>query len=137
HDKIVTWNLRNNVLAKSFEGSKPDEGAALLLRDNARLAFVTNDSSVTVVDVETGEQLACLQGHEYRINVLVEAFEGTMLVTGSSDCMLKLWDLSTYAPVASFQFDSAVVSCVAAESEKKLVVGDAVGGLHVLEFIRA
>jgi len=48
------------------------------------------DRTVRVWNMETGEQLHCLKGHNLAVRAL--QFDEVKLITGSMDCTLKVWD---------------------------------------------
>ena len=56
----------------------------------------TGEIAITVIDAETGKELAELKGHEKDAQVTCVAFghDGTTIATGSSDKTVKVWKLA-------------------------------------------
>ncbi|KAL1619642.1 Septin spn4 [Diplodia seriata] len=63
--------------------------------DNARLASVGGDKQVFLWDVATAATLRRFSGHAGKCNAVAFAAEGDVLVSGSFDATLKLWDLKS------------------------------------------
>lgn len=61
--------------------------------DNARFASVGGDRQVFVWDVARAATLRRFGGHSARCNAVAFAAEGDVVVSGSFDATVKLWDL--------------------------------------------
>ena len=64
-------------------------------RDGKILASGSEDKTVKVWAVETGQNLATLQGHGESINSVAISPDGTKLASGSDDRTIRLWELPT------------------------------------------
>jgi len=65
--------------------------------DNKNLATGSNDKSVHIYDVKSGELLKSLPGHESTVLAVAYSPEGTALVSGSWDKSVKIWNTSSNA----------------------------------------
>ena len=68
-----------------------------LLVDNNRIISASDDHSIDLYDIHSGERLHRFEGHE--TGVWSMAKDGRVLVTGSTDRTVRLWDLVTYKPL--------------------------------------
>jgi len=59
----------------------------------AATSFVEHE--IIILDALAGSQIAVLSGHTGRITCLTYSSDGTLLVSGSSDKTIKLWDVQT------------------------------------------
>jgi|GEM_PF-1036233 len=106
---VRLWNLPDGRLRRQW---KFDRGVSHvgLSADGRRVAVATwhsnrtwgivkdyepPDNTVRVFDVETGQRLAELRGHDDMITNLIFAPSGRSLVTASHDRTFRFWDLET------------------------------------------
>jgi WD domain, G-beta repeat len=76
--------------------------------------------------------LRTLEGHSDRVNGVAVTADGRRAVSASWDNTLKVWDLDTGSCLATFTCDAHVFCCTFA-SERKILAGDAIGRLHLLQ----
>lgn len=60
--------------------------------DGTRLAAVTEERTVVVLDVASGRRVALLAGHSGSISVVRFSPDGGRILTAGDDALLKLWD---------------------------------------------
>jgi WD40 repeat protein len=84
---------------RSPEKIKRDIQSLLARRNGLRF-------DIRLIDAETGNPTATLEGHEFTIFDLAFAADGRSLLSVSGDRTARLWDLGTYAERRSFRFDS-------------------------------
>lgn len=63
-------------------------------------------------DINTGEQLAILEGHTDTIHTVVWSPDGTKLASGSDDMMVRIWDAQTYEQMQLLEGHDAMVTFV-------------------------
>ena len=105
----------------------------LQLRGNI-LVSGNADRTLKVWDVESGECVSTLVGHDSAVTCL--QFDETKLVSGSDDGMLKLWDMKTGKFVRNI-VEKAEVVWRLQFSETKLVAAiqrDAATNIDVFDF---
>ncbi len=80
--------------------------------DGRMLASPSEDNAITIWDVETGECLTKLLGHQD--DVLSVAFDpsGRTLASGSADNTIKLWDLTGSKILHTLKGHNGAVTCV-------------------------
>ena len=67
------------------------------------IAIGLQSSSIIILNAITGLQMAILSGHTGSVQSLVFSSDGTLLVSGSGDNTIKLWDMQTGGVVKTFQ----------------------------------
>ncbi|GET38293.1 serine/threonine-protein kinase [Microseira wollei] len=80
--------------------------------DNQILASGSDDKTVRLWNVETGEAIATLFGHTNFVQSVAFSPDGTILASGSDDKMIKLWDLQTYEEICTLSEHSRPVKSV-------------------------
>ncbi len=79
--------------------------AFTLLSDGRNLVTGGSDGTLTIHDRQTGGYVITLEdGHTGEVHAIAEAPQAGLLVTGSDDQTLKLWNLQTRRLVATFFF---------------------------------
>ena len=76
---------------------------------------------VTLWEVETGQHLSTLKGHEHRIFSLAFSPDGTTLASGAEDDTAKLWDVSTGNNLATLKHSNDVLSVAFSPNGETLV----------------
>ncbi len=107
--------------------------AFTLLSDARNLATGGSDGTLTLYDRETGGYMTTLDdSHSGEIHAMAEAPEAGLLVTGSDDQTLKLWNLKTRKLVATMFFaDGDFIIWVPQGYYYSSPDGDALVGWHV------
>ncbi|HBW58459.1 MAG TPA: hypothetical protein DEF27_11915 [Oscillatoriales bacterium UBA8482] len=59
------------------------------------LASESDDQTIKIWDIQTGECLQTLQGHRNKVRSIAFSPDGQFLVSGSEDKTVRLWDLDT------------------------------------------
>ncbi len=80
--------------------------------DGTWLASGSEDKSVRVWDVCTGEQVALLNGHEGWVNSVAFSPDGLLLASGSADNTVRLWDTGAARELAVLRGHNNYVTSV-------------------------
>ena len=67
------------------------------------IAVGLSSGDITILDAITGSSRSTLSGHMERITSLAFSLDGTLLVSGSVDDAIKLWDIQTGGVVKTFR----------------------------------
>jgi WD40 repeat protein len=69
-------------------------------KDTIAVGLYSND--IITLDGNTGSQVAVLSGHTSGVGSVTFSSDGTLLVSGSNDTTLKLWDIQTGGVIKTF-----------------------------------
>ncbi|KAA1469244.1 cell division control protein 4 [Dentipellis sp. KUC8613] len=108
--------------------SRPVHGRAVvtcLLISHGRIITASDDHMILVHSLETGEQLLSLTGHEGGVWSLAATKD--LLVSGSTDRSVRVWDLLTGRCTHAFGGHTSTVRCVALVKPEWVDVKDEAG----------
>jgi len=88
-------------------------GSVTFSADGTRLASASEDNTIRVWDVATGEETATLTGHSQGIQSVVFSPDGTRLASAGWDETIKLWELATGKEIATLTGHSQGILSVA------------------------
>ena len=92
--------LKRFLQDPAFLGTGISSGSVTLSPDGKIQASTSEDNTIILMDVETGEQIgAALQGHTDTIYSLGFSPDGTKLASGGADGTIILWDAKTQARI--------------------------------------
>jgi WD40 repeat protein len=63
--------------------------------DGRLLASGSEDGTIKLWDVNTGEEIRTLKGHSWRVRSVAFSPDGRLIASGSGDWTIKLWDVNT------------------------------------------
>ena len=66
--------------------------------DRPLVATGSQDQTIRLWDLSTGDELAILEGHEFTVGGLAFTPDGRTLISGSGDDTVRLWDVSAFHP---------------------------------------
>jgi WD40 repeat protein len=76
----------------------------------------SNDETLRVWELGTGETKTTLQGHTNSVNAVAVTPDGRHVVSGSGDNTLRVWDLKDGKEMLTFTVDGNVTACIAMSS---------------------
>ena len=76
---------------------------------------------ITILDRITGSQAAVLSGHTKEVNCLTFSLDGTLLVSGSDDKTVKLWDVQTGGVINTFHGHTSQVWSVSISPDSTMI----------------
>jgi len=100
--------------------------------EGARAISASNDRTLKVWDLETGEQIRTLEGHTDWVRAVAVTNDGARAISASDDKTLKVWDLETGEVLGTFNGDSALYACSVSPDGNTIVAGEASGRVHFL-----
>ena len=97
NNTLRLWDAGDGSLVRTFEGAGAVGGISF--SPDGSLVAAPADEAAKVFDVETGEQVALLQGHVGLVESASFSADGAFLVTAGLDRTARVWDLDTGAAV--------------------------------------
>ncbi len=91
--------------------------------DGDRVAIGSEDGSIRLWQVSTGQPLLTIQAQDTFIFTLRFSPDGKTLVSGSLDCTLKVWDVTTGQCLQSWTLDGPVWSVAFSPEGQWLAIG--------------
>jgi serine/threonine-protein kinase len=95
YPKVERWNLSTMELEWSNRSFQDGLSRSVVSPDEKLLAVGSPDSSVHILNVETGELLRSLRGHEMDIWSLAFSRDGDLLASSSKDGTVRVWSVET------------------------------------------
>lgn len=113
-------NLAKSVFAETFGGI-----FSLAFSPNGILAMGDSNGEVRLYQVADGQQqiqsIASLVGHTNWVVSLAFSYDGSILVSSSTDCTVKLWDVNTGECLQTLQGHSNGVFSVAFTPDARII----------------
>jgi WD40 repeat protein len=99
---------------------------------NNTIAVGSIHGIITVLNAVTGNQIAVLSKHTGTVHALTFSSDGKSLVSGCSDCTVKLWDMQTGGIVRTFTGPTGGVTSVSISSDSTTIAsGFTNGSIHL------
>ena len=95
----------------------------LALACKSNIVAASDEQEILILDATTGSQVAILSGHFSSVTCLAFSMDGTLLVSGSEDCTVKIWDIQTGGVIKSFDCTSEVVSISISADNTMIAIG--------------
>jgi WD40 repeat protein len=93
---IRLWDFSQGIESKVLARNRTEIRSLAFSHDAKRL-IVTDGHVVAVWDLDTGQKVLSLEGHEFDVNAVAASADGRTIVTGSADNHIILWDAATGA----------------------------------------
>jgi WD40 repeat protein len=132
---ITTWDIRENRELGSFEW-RGDKCA--VSPDGKRIAsgtvhyktFDDLEYLIEIVDLGTGEILHTLAAHKDRITTLAYSPDGRLIVSGSADTTIILWDANCGKMLKQIHAHNGPVTIIAVSPDGKTIASAAGDSYH-------
>ncbi|MHC5729339.1 MAG: WD40 repeat domain-containing protein, partial [Nostoc sp.] len=85
-------NISQITLVKTLHGHSGSVNSVAISPDGKTLASGSDDETIKLWNLATGEQIRTLTGHSEVLNVAISP-DGKTLVSGGSDNTIKIWRL--------------------------------------------
>jgi WD repeat-containing protein 48 len=107
--RVLVWDLATGSVRHECEcaAAEPSRAASVYCLDSASstgglLVAGSTDRLVSVFDSRSGESIVRLRGHTDAVRCLSVKHDGILLLSGSSDSTVRLWDLRQQRCVRTF-----------------------------------
>jgi len=133
---ILLWGLEGMPQIKPI-GALPGKSAVSAIaisRDGKILASVSrSDDQIKLWQMDTGKLLGQIAANEGIVSLAISP-EQKIVVTGSRDTTVKLWNLSNGTRKLTFKWNSGWVNAVAISPDQQtLVAGTESGTIHIVD----
>ena len=95
---------------RTYNRTVPYRGRQPVLASKDNKIAIGDEKCITILDATTGSQKATLSEHAGKICALTFSVDGTLLVSGSDDKTIKLWDIQTGGVIKTFNYIASVTS---------------------------
>ena len=116
------WDIKNEECVDEFENVFISTNNSLLELNDGRIA-VGGGKSIKIYNLSTMQEEDVLNGHELWINV-IKQIKPELIISGSSDNTIKIWDLNFNDCVATFKsFESSICDICFVNKHGDMVIG--------------
>jgi len=108
-----------------------DSSSLACWKDTIAVGFIMF-GHITILNATAGTQVGTLTGHTSWIRSLAFSPDGTLLVSGSSDMTVKLWDMQTGGVVRTFEGQNDEIYSVSISADCTTIASGSRGGTTFL-----
>ncbi len=108
---IRFWNLATKELSATTQVDHPQSPFVFKAHSSTEQFAFDEGQNIRVCDFGTDTQKV-LEGHTDSVNDIAFNQDGTLLASGGKDCVLKLWNVTTEACIASLISHNKAILCV-------------------------
>jgi len=120
---ISSLTTPNTALLRTLIGHSDYIRALVVMPDGKQAVSSSNDGTLKVWDIETGETLCTLQEQSGRVDALAVMPNGEQVLAAVGDGSLKIWDLKTGNILHSLQtYHTRPINAVAVTPDEQLAV---------------
>ena len=109
-------------LLRTLTGHSHWVQAVEVTADGKRVISGSDDNTVKVWNLETGEEQFTLSGHSGYVRAVAVTADGTRVISGSYDNTVKVWNLETGEEPSTLTGHSSLVEAVAVTADGKRVI---------------
>jgi WD40 repeat protein len=103
--------------------------------DSRSVAVGGNDGIISVADLSTGNLIRSLNGPPSPVTSIVYSADGRLLISGSSDQTIRLWDEATGRTISVLQNGAPVFGLGASPDGRKLVVRSGGNTINIFDLV--
>ncbi len=110
--KVMLWDYDSKKVLKKYTGHSNRVNWAVFSPDEDKILSAAHNGEVFETDMESGEVLSAIHGVDDRNNCMIKMSD-RFVITGTSDGMLKEWDVINRKCVRTFPGHQGAVKCIA------------------------
>jgi WD40 repeat protein len=112
-EEITRWTIGNGIIGWSVQ----------LLPDSNQVVIAQSDNNITLYDSTTGELIRTFVGHTGAVKDIDVSDDGSLLVSGSEDRSLRLWEIATGVELRRLDMGSVVASVALNSANTQALIG--------------
>lgn len=116
------------VLKRKLEGHKNWVTSVAVSPDSTWFVSSSDDKTVKIWDIKTGECRATLQGHTNQVKTVSITPDAKRILSGSWDYMIRTWDVVTGKEIAYWRASKSHVLSLVPLSDNQQVIACGAGG---------
>ncbi|MFZ4589352.1 MAG: protein kinase domain-containing protein [Ignavibacteria bacterium] len=122
-DEIILWEIDTGREVMRYDEYN-NLGAIMDISSDGRFAISLEkgNHSLHLWDVETGDYIRALTGHEYSIICASFSPNGKNVVSGSHDNTIRIWEAETGKETIRFKIQNGSITCVNYSPDSKYVL---------------
>ena len=93
---VKAWDLSTNKERWSVRAASLDLNQVVVSPDNRLLATASREGNIVIMDINKGQKLATLTGHQGWVQSVSFSPDGKTLYSGAEDKIVKIWDISGF-----------------------------------------
>jgi serine/threonine protein kinase len=112
--RVVLWDIANGRRIGSFKRNDAEVWSVAFLDNDKRFAAASHDWKVSIWDVAKTEPVHVIDAHDNAVQSVAFAAtaQGPMLLTGSADKTVRLWNTGSYESVRRYRGHSDFISAL-------------------------
>ncbi|WP_437581085.1 TIR domain-containing protein [Sorangium sp. So ce887] len=107
---------------RTLHGHSDSVNACAISPDGQRIVSASDDRTLKVWDLATGQLLSTLEGHSDSVNACAISPDGQRIVSASDDRTLKVWDLATGQLLSTLKGHFSLVNACAISPDGQRIV---------------
>jgi WD40 repeat protein len=123
------WDLERKIgrPLRGYKGNLKRVFCVDLSPDGRLAALGLEDGSIELLNVESGASLGRLAGHSGQVRTVKFSASGNLLVSGSMDRLVRLWDINKMIQVGAAQEEHKATVCAAVLSHDSQTIASGCG----------
>ncbi|CAG8458092.1 12413_t:CDS:2 [Ambispora leptoticha] len=89
---LKLWNPETGLAIKTYEGHGKEVLGVSITQDHSKFVSCGGDRQVFLFDVTTAKTIRRFEGHQHRVNTVDFNRDGTVVLSGSYDSTVRIWD---------------------------------------------
>ncbi|MGK7931372.1 MAG: WD40 repeat domain-containing protein [Microcystaceae cyanobacterium] len=152
YDKMIKiWDLATGKQEQTLRGHEGWVHSVTITPDGKKIISGSEDITIKIWNLETKEEDRIVEicnskiekeekiqrKDNYSINSVAVTSDDKIIISGSTDKTVKVWDIKTGNCIATFTAEAAITCVAVAPDNVAIVAGDAIGRVHFLKLMNA